>query len=211
MERAKSIQNRKLRVACIGAGGIAGAHMAEYAKMPDVAIVAMADPIAKVMTAKAEQFKIPAANCFTDCNKMLAEIRPDAVSVCSPNGAHAENTIAALKAGAHVIVEKPMAMNAKQAQQMIDAARKYHRKLVIGFQWRYDGKTAFLRQARDEGVFGDMLYARVHSLRRRGIPNWGVFGRKELQGGGSTPSTTSCRNTSTRVRGRRPWRWSGIL
>ncbi len=184
MKKAKSGQSQKLRVACIGVGGISGAHMAEYAKMDDVEIVAMADPIAKVMSSKAEQFKVPAEKCYTDCNKMLAEVKPDAVSVCSPNGAHADNVIAALKAGAHVIVEKPMAMNAKQAQQMIDAAKKCHRKLVIGFQWRYDGKTAFLRQARDEGVFGDMLYARVQSLRRRGIPNWGVFGRKELQGGG---------------------------
>ena len=175
---------RKLRVACIGAGGIAGAHLAEFAKMNDVEIVGLADPIMDCMIKKAEQFKIPLDNCFTCYNEMLAKIKPDAVSVCSPNGAHAANTIAALEAGAHVIVEKPMAMNAAEAQQMINAAKKAKRKLVIGFQQRYDGRSAFLREAVARGDFGSILYARVQALRRRGIPNWGVFGRKELQGGG---------------------------
>jgi len=175
---------KKLRVACIGAGGIAGAHLAEYAKMKDVEIVGLADPVMASMEKKAEQFKVPAENCFTDHREMLKKLQPDAVSVCSPNGAHAENTMAALKAGAHVIVEKPMAMNAREAQAMIDLAKRQKRKLIIGFQQRYDGRSAFLRGAVKEGVFGDILYARVQALRRRGIPNWGVFGRKELQGGG---------------------------
>ena len=177
-------KDKKLRVACIGAGGIAGAHMAEYAKMADVELVGLADPIMEPMLKKAEQFKIPAANCFTDYVEMLRKVKPDAVSVCSPNGAHAANAIAALEAGAHVLVEKPMAMSAKEAQQMIDTAKKHKRKLVIGFQQRYDGRSAFLRGSVEDGSFGDILYARVQSLRRRGIPNWGVFGRKDLQGGG---------------------------
>ncbi|HOK04993.1 MAG TPA: Gfo/Idh/MocA family oxidoreductase [Victivallales bacterium] len=184
MTKKTSILKKKLRVACIGAGGIAGAHLTEYAKMDDVEIVALADPVFDSMSKKAEQYKIPSENCFTDYRKMLEKIKPDAVSVCSPNGAHEENTIAALKAGAHVIVEKPMAMNAIQAEKMIEIAKKLKRKLVIGFQYRYDGRTSFIRDAVDNGNFGKILYAKVQALRRRGIPNWGVFGRKELQGGG---------------------------
>jgi predicted dehydrogenase len=171
-------------VACIGAGGIAGAHMTEYAKMKDVEIVALADPLEAPMLKHAEQFKVPRENCFTDYHEMLRKIGPDAVSVCSPNGAHYPNTIAALEAGAHVMVEKPMAMNAQECQKMIAAAAKHKRKLVIGFQHRYDGKTQFLRRAVEEGLLGNVLYGQVQALRRRGIPNWGVFGRKELQGGG---------------------------
>jgi predicted dehydrogenase len=178
------VKERKLRVACVGAGGIAGAHLAEYAKMKDVEIVGLADPVMASMVAKAEKFNIPLENCFVDDREMLAKVKPDAVSVCSPNGAHAANTLAALKAGAHVIVEKPMAMTAKEAEAMIAAAKRAGRKLVIGFQHRYDGRTAFLRQAAMDGSFGEILYGRVQALRRRGIPNWGVFGRKECQGGG---------------------------
>ena len=55
---------------------------------------------------------------------------------------------------------------------------------MIGFQQRYDPKALFIKNAVDKGKLGEVLYGRVQALRRRGIPNWGVFGRKELQGGG---------------------------
>ncbi len=177
--------NKPLRVAIIGAGGIAGAHLASYAKLGDrVQFVGLADVNEAGMKKYAEKYNIPASALFTDYKEMLRKISPDAVSVCTPNGLHAENSIAASNAGAHVMVEKPMAMNAKEAQAMLDAAKKNKTKLVIGFQWRYDSKTTYLRKAREEGQFGKILYARCQAMRRRGIPNWGVFGRKELQGGG---------------------------
>lgn len=172
----------KLRVAFIGAGGIAGTHMRYLAEMADVEIVAQADISEASMQRWAEQYGI--ADSFTDYEEMLTKVKPDAVSVCTPNGMHAPAAIAALKAGAHVIVEKPMAMNAGEAQAMIDAAEKGKRKLVIGFQYRFDPKTTFIKKAIDAGRMGQIVYGRVQSLRRRGIPNWGVFGRKELQGGG---------------------------
>ncbi|MBT3602543.1 MAG: Gfo/Idh/MocA family oxidoreductase [Candidatus Latescibacteria bacterium] len=173
---------KKLRVAFIGAGGIAGTHMRYYNEMDDVEMVAMSDISKPGMARWADQYGIPEA--YTDYDKMLKEIKPDAVSVCTPNGLHAPATIAALKAGAHVIVEKPLAMNAKEGQQMLAAAKRYKKKLVIGFQQRYDAKAQFLKNAVDKGQMGNVLFGRVQALRRRGIPNWGVFGRKDLQGGG---------------------------
>ena len=178
-KRAKS---KKLRVAFIGAGGIAGTHMRYLADMDDVELVAMADISEESMGRWTEQFGISAA--YTDYKKMLRQVKPDAVSVCTPNGMHAPASIAASNAGAHVIVEKPMAMSGRQAQSMIDAAKKNRRKLVIGFQHRFDPKTKFIKDAVDAGQMGKVVYARVQALRRRGIPNWGVFGRKDLQGGG---------------------------
>jgi predicted dehydrogenase len=179
---AKRTAKKKLRVAFIGAGGIAGTHMKSYAEMDDVEMVAMADISKESMARHAEQYGIPDA--FTDYREMLRKVKPDAVSVCTPNGLHAVNSVAALKAGAHVIVEKPMAMNAREAQSMISAAKKSRRKLVIGFQHRYDPKAQFIKNAVDTGQLGKVVFGRVQALRRRGIPNWGVFGRKDLQGGG---------------------------
>ena len=181
-KKSKEKAPAKLRVAFIGAGGIAGTHMRYLKEMSDVELVAQADISEAAMQRWAAQYEIPAS--FTDYEKMLARINPDAVSVCTPNGLHAPTTIAALKAGAHVIVEKPMAMNAAEARAMIEAAEKAGRKLVIGFQYRFDPKTTYLKHAIDAGQLGNIVYARVQALRRRGIPNWGVFGRKELQGGG---------------------------
>jgi len=105
-------------------------------------------------------------------------------SASTTNGLHAEASIAALNAGANVLVEKPMAMNAKEGKRMLDTAKRKRRKLVIGFQERYAPRAQFLKQAVDDGKFGKVLFGRVQALRRRGIPNWGVFGRKDLQGGG---------------------------
>ena len=174
--------NDRLRVAVIGAGGVAGPHMQSLCDMADVDLVAVADVVEESARRRGEEFGIPEA--FTDYKKMLRSVEADAVSVCTPNGQHAPCSIAALNAGAHVMVEKPLAMNAREGQRMLDAARRNDRSLIIGFQYRYDPAVQFIRRAVEEGQMGRIVFARVQSLRRRGIPNWGVFGRKDLQGGG---------------------------
>ena len=82
------------------------------------------------------------------------------------------------------MVEKPMAMNARDARRMIDAANASGKQLVVGFQHRFEAKSRMIRRFIESGAFGKVLYVRVQALRRRGIPSWGVFGRKDLQGGG---------------------------
>jgi len=67
---------------------------------------------------------------------------------------------------------------------MIDAARKNRRKLAVGFQYRFHPNTEALLRARDDKRFGNIQFVKCQALRRRGIPNWGVFGQKRLQGGG---------------------------
>lgn len=176
---------KPIKIAFIGTGGISHAHATGFSKLGDqVQIVAGCD------------IKQEALDNF--CNKWGKDIRQykdwkvmlkqekdlDAISVCTPNGVHCAPTIDALKAGKHVIVEKPMAMNAKEAKAMYDAAKKAKKTLTIGFQWRFDHRTRMIRSLIEKGEFGKILYVRVQALRRRGIPNWGVFGQKKLQGGG---------------------------
>ncbi len=172
----------KLRIGFIGAGGIAGTHMRYLRDMDDVEIVAVSDVVQEQAKRRSKEFGIPSA--FSDYEEMLQTTQPDAVSVCTPNGLHAPCTIAALESGAHVLVEKPLAMNAEEGTRMLEVAAANDRKLVIGFQHRFEPRTQFLKKAADDGQLGEILFGRVLALRRRGIPNWGVFGRKELQGGG---------------------------
>ncbi len=181
---ARSQGKKTLTMAFIGAGGIANAHLSALKNFVDVRVIGLSDVAMPPMEEKADEYGIPRENLFTDYKKMLRKLKPDAVNVCTPNGLHAPASIAALKAGAHVIVEKPMALNAKEAKAMIAAAKAAKKKLCIGFQYRFDPKTVFLKRLVDDGVMGDIRFGRVQALRRRGIPNWGVFGRKELQGGG---------------------------
>ena len=174
--------SEKIRVGFIGTGGIAGRQAGVLAERDDVEVVSGADVSEEALAAFGDKFEL--SSTFDDYEAMLAEAELDAVSVCTPNFLHKDPTMKALKAGCDVMVEKPMAMNAEEAQQMIDTAREEDRTLVIGFQYRLSPEAQALKQYVDEGQIGTPLFARVQALRRRGIPNWGVFGRKELQGGG---------------------------
>ncbi len=183
-EETAEFTGKKFRVAMIGCGGIAQVHLKAYKLLPEVEIVAAVDIDEKMLTRMKETWNLPEEALFTDWKKMLEVIKPDGVDICTPNGVHAAPTIDAANAGCHVIVEKPMAMNTAQCEEMIAAAKANNVKLTVGFQHRYRDNITFLTNARDQGVFGDIMFVKVKALRRRGIPNWGVFGQKELQGGG---------------------------
>ena len=176
--------SKPLRVGIIGCGGIAQTHIRYLTKFPGVEIVCGADtnPAALDRMESAHGVK----HLYADYNKMLREVgsKVDAICVATPNGVHAAAAIASAEAGKHVLCEKPMAMNAIQAQAMADAAHKNGVEFVIGFQHRFEPRSKVLRDLVQSGALGDILYVRAQALRRRGIPNWGVFGRKELQGGG---------------------------
>src|SRR5438105_3453041 len=151
--------------------------------LENVEIAAAAD--VSEMSLKKLKEEFPDVRQFGDYKVMLKEMKDvNAIDVCTPNGLHAENTIAALDAGKHVMVEKPMAMNAREAQTMLDAGKRNGKQIIVGFQHRFDAKSKLIRDQIKADSFGKVLYVRAQALRRRGIPNWGVFGRKELQGGG---------------------------
>jgi predicted dehydrogenase len=176
-------KDRPLHLAFIGAGGVLSHQMRHLKPVPHVSAVAVADLSEGALAWAKETFGIQ--GLFTDYRRMLREVPDlDAVSVCTPNGIHAEHSIAALEAGKHVLVEKPMAMSARDARKMIDAAKASGKHLVVGFQHRFDPKSLMVRRQVESGSFGKILYVRAQALRRRGIPSWGVFGRKDLQGGG---------------------------
>ena len=118
---------KPFKVAFIGAGGIARTHMKYLKPLENVEVVAAADP--SEMSLKKLKEEYPQVKQFTDYKTMLKEIPDiDAIDVCTPNGLHAENTIAALDAGKDVMVEKPMAMNAVEAQRMLDAAKRNNKQ-----------------------------------------------------------------------------------
>ena len=174
---------KPFRIAFLGAGGIARSQAEVLKRLPGVQIVAAADPSEAALKKFAEI--VPGVVTYAEPAALFkTQTKLDAVSVCSPNGAHCANTLEALAAGCHVIVEKPMALNAAEAERMIAAADTAKRILSIGFQWRFDNRTRHIRRMIDEGLFGRILHVKISAMRRRGIPNWGVFGRKDLQGGG---------------------------
>ncbi|HEY4437919.1 MAG TPA: Gfo/Idh/MocA family oxidoreductase [Lelliottia sp.] len=172
-----------LRVAIIGAGQVADkVHASYYATRTDLQMVAVMDSRLDQAQAFAECHAI--AGAYQDLRLMLQEAKPDIVSVCSPNRFHFEHVMAALAAGCHVMCEKPPAMTPEQADQMRLAARKAGKVLAYDFHHRFALDAQLLREAVLDGTFGEIYVTRAQALRRCGVPGWGAFTNKSLQGGG---------------------------
>ncbi|MCL5104926.1 MAG: Gfo/Idh/MocA family oxidoreductase [Armatimonadetes bacterium] len=172
-----------INVGIIGTGGLAnGRLMPAIAKQPDAKILAVCDIDEGCAREAADKFGV--AHIFTDFKKMLEMSELDAVHVCTPNFKHVEPAVAALSAGKHVMVEKPIARNAAEAALIVGAAEQTGKKLMVGQNIRFTPENQFLKRCIDSGDFGDIYFGRVWALRRRGIPSWGVFTDKEKQGGG---------------------------
>ncbi|CAN5473539.1 Gfo/Idh/MocA family oxidoreductase [soil metagenome] len=174
----------KLRVGIIGSGGIAqSCHMRGYASIPDECeMVAVADVNEATAKTAAEKYSVPAV--YTDYKEMIKKEKLDAVSVATPNKFHKDPTIYALKAGVNVLCEKPLAMDGDEAREMCATARETGKILQVGLNSRFAGSPRWLKDYIDNGGLGDIYYARAQAIRRRGVPGWGVFINKELQGGG---------------------------
>ena len=175
---------KKLRIGIIGTGGIANAHLQSYLRMKDeVEIVGGSD----IVPGKARKFFNAAGlkdvKAFDNNDDLLA-LGLDAVSVCTYNTTHAECTLAAIKAGAHVLCEKPMSVTLEDAIAMYKAAEKAKKILTIGFQPRYDPNMDLVREIVGSGVLGEIYYIQTGGGRRRGMPG-GNFIRKELSGFGA--------------------------
>lgn len=172
----------KMKVGIIGTGSISNEHIQAYLKNPNVELCAFCDINPQQLNMMAEKYGI--TRTFTSHQEMLAAMPElDAVSVCTWNAAHAPCTIDALNAGKHVLCEKPMALNAKEAREMKAAAEKNGKLLMIGFVRRYGNDCAILKDFIGNGYFGDLYYTKATYLRRKGCPG-GWFGDKARSGGG---------------------------
>ncbi len=172
---------KKVRVGVIGAGAIGPAHLRNYQANRSAELVAVCDVDQGRAKAAASQYSIP--NVYTDYKAMLKAGGLDAVSVCTPNCDHGPQTIDALKAGLHVMCEKPLAMNAAEARKMVDTAKAKKKILMTAQCMRYSGAAQSLKKMCDAGRFGDLYFGKAMLLRRSGIPR-GWFQDKVQAGGG---------------------------
>ena len=174
---------RTLRVGVVGAGGIAvSTHMPGWLAAPDCRIVAVADVDKRAVRAAAEKFDVPHA--FTDPTKVVTMDELDIVDVCTPNQFHGPIGVAALRAGKHVIVEKPMTATAAQARELVAAARQAKRKLMCAQHQRFKPESVALAKYIAGGRLGEVYYARAQAIRRRGLPNRPGFICMNQSGGG---------------------------
>lgn len=172
-----------MKIGIIGTGGIATtAHIPGY-QQAGAEVVAVMNRTRERGEQTAERFGIP--RVYETVEAMLQNEALDAVSVCTPNALHKEQVIQALEAGCHVLCEKPPGISEAEAVEMLQAAKRAEKTLHYGFHYRHRADTVLLKRMIADGELG-MIYATTAlALRRRGIPGWGVFTNKELQGGGA--------------------------
>jgi len=173
-----------IRAALIGSGGVAHTHSIGYQdNAGEVELVACCDNAPGKAEALAQRFNIPSA--YKSASEMLKKEKPELVSVCTPNFNHKELTLRALKAGCHVLCEKPIGMNAREAVQMVQTAKKARKILSVGHHMRFGSEAQALRKIIEGGNLGEIYFVRCMGIRRRGIPTWGLFYPKKYSGGGA--------------------------
>lgn len=149
----------KTKVAILGAGFIADIHLESYHRfVPDAAVVAVFARNPKKAAAFARKHGIPRS--FSNLDAVIAESGCDVVDVCLPNFLHHRAVLAAAQAGKHVIIEKPLAMNLAEADEMIAACRKVGRKLMYAEELCFAPKYERVRKLVNEGAVGKIFQMR---------------------------------------------------
>lgn len=158
------------RVALLGCGQIADAHLQEIRKLRSVDLVAVCDVYPDLAWQAAARFNVPAR--YSDLRTMITEAQPNVVHITTPAHTHAALAEQVLELGCHVYIEKPMTLDAAEADRVVRAAQRHGRKLCLGHDQLFDPMWLELRRRVDSGEIGPVRH--VESV--LGYPISGAFG-----------------------------------
>ncbi|TDF98574.1 Gfo/Idh/MocA family protein [Paenibacillus piri] len=177
-----------LKVAVIGAGAISAAHIQAYLQFPErCRIVAVCDIYPDKAQQRVNEYRLTHARAVQDYSDLLHE-EIDLVSVCTPPYTHAPIAIDFLRAGKHVLVEKPMSSSLKECDDMNEAARESGKLLSVVAQNRFKTPMMKLKSVLESGLAGPVVHAQVDSFWWRGHCYYDLWwrGTWEKEGGGCT-------------------------
>ncbi len=172
----------KIKIGIIGAGSISEYHIRAFQKLSDIEVAALCD--LNITRASEMALKYSIKSVYEKVEDMLADNEIDAVTICVWNKLHADLSIQALQHGKHVLCEKPMALNAMEAEKMVKAEEESGKLLMLGLVRRFDIKTEAAKGIVSDGELGNIYYAKAAYLRRDGQPG-GWFSDKSKSGGGA--------------------------
>lgn len=174
--------NEMIRVGLIGCGGISRAHADGWNSVKEKAkVVATADLIPERAKERANQ--LGAEEFYTDYEPLLEREDIDAVDICLPHYLHAEATIKAAERGKHVLIEKPMARNLKEAKEMVQACEKNKVILMVGHCMRFEPENEKAKEIIDSGKLGRITLARFQYEVYPGLKDF-HYKREKIGGGG---------------------------
>ncbi len=172
----------KTKVAVIGLGGIAQlVHLPYLTKIENIEVAAVAEINKNRLNTLADKFNIKER--YKDHNELLANCDASTIIIATPTNSHKDVAIACLKANRDILVEKPLARTYNEAKQIVEAAKKYKRKIMVGMNLRYRPDAMILKSLLNNGEIGQPFYIKCGWLRRRSSSQkW--FTKKEESGGG---------------------------
>jgi predicted dehydrogenase len=175
---------KKLKVGIIGIGGIARTHLPGWQASEHAELVAAADINAAALDSFGKANGI--SRLYTDTKDMFADKDLDIIDLCVPNMMHAPLAIAAMKAGKHVICEKPLAPTPELIRKMIKTRDESKRMLMTAQHFRFAGVSRAMKNHIQSGALGEIYHARSWMLRRSGMVPLPSFTKKSNSGGGPT-------------------------
>ncbi len=168
-----------MRIAFVGTGGINKVH-ARAAQVLGLELAAAVNHRPDSMAEFGKTFGI--SRQYDTVEALLREGGVDALVISTPNYLHASQTITALNAGVHVMVEKPMAMNAQEAEQMCEASAKSGALLMVAHCWRFHPEVQWLKE--QSAKLGKIIRTKAYSVHVHWGPS-GWFAQKQFAGGGA--------------------------
>ncbi|MFO7957901.1 MAG: Gfo/Idh/MocA family oxidoreductase [Candidatus Brocadiia bacterium] len=148
-----------VRIVMIGTGGIAGGHAKRLLAIPEVQIVALADPNPDHIERFGRRVpELPDCPAFNDHEEMLGAVDADAAVICSPHNVHCQQILDCLEAGLHVLVEKPMVCSIEDAHRVMAKEREAGRMVAISYQRHAQAEFQFIRRHIEEGSAGAVQF-----------------------------------------------------
>ncbi len=141
----------EIKLAVVGGGAVGRGALKWAQAAEDVSVAGVVEPSERSGRALREEFGV---QVFADLGALLARTKPDCVKICSPNALHAEQTVACLEAGAHVLVEKPMATSFADCERMVAARDRAQKALIVNFEYRVSQVYLKVRQEIAAGRIG---------------------------------------------------------
>ena len=180
-----------LRVGIVSLGWAAGAHIETFKHVRGAEVAAVCSRRRHDPAALESKYGLP-LTAYSDYARMLADESIDIVDICSPPWLHAEQAIAAARAGKHVLLEKPIALGWEEAKAVRDALRKAKVQGCVCFEVRFSSYFQMVRQVMEQGLLGEIHYGEVDYY--HGIGPWyGQFPwNVKKDGGGSSLLSAGC-------------------
>jgi len=145
-------------VGIVGAGWVSGEHIKAFQKNPHSRVAAITSRTEEKARAKAKEHNLR-CNTYSDYDKMLEKESLDIVVVCTPHHLHADQTVKAVEAGKHVLIEKPMAINLEDLARERDAVRKHRVRTLVSFVLRWNPFFETVKKLLSDDALGKIYYA----------------------------------------------------